>query len=334
MQEDDYRGDFTEPATMNRYIYVGNNPVMRVDPRGHWSLPMLIDGTHTNPTSNLRPKPNPPLQTREEVLTRAGVLSNPSPQSGGGNSGNNPNMPASNSPYYELNGFVCSDAEKIRETDLLNVVKYEYLTDDGTIYLNVTTVDMIVRFTGDDATTANIEEVMNGFMEWETDLMQDENNANLYYTMDVNIEETDIENEVNVFVNIDEYEEVKDNGSKKMGRSGVYKVKVNDRETQDHPDNDALFDYNKVYMNVYTAYESDNDIRNIAKHEFGHVLGINDAYPEDNYERAPTAPKESIMVCNEFTWDPTTWFDPGYNITSYDYGVVNGEYDNYVRPNE
>ena len=44
MQEDEYRGDFTEPQTLNRYIYVGNNPVMRVDPSGYYMAPAMIDG--------------------------------------------------------------------------------------------------------------------------------------------------------------------------------------------------------------------------------------------------------------------------------------------------
>jgi len=35
VQEDDYRGDFTEPQTMNRYAYVHGNPVMGVDPSGY-----------------------------------------------------------------------------------------------------------------------------------------------------------------------------------------------------------------------------------------------------------------------------------------------------------
>ena len=57
MQEDDYRGDFAEPQTMNRYIYVGNNPVMRVDPSGYvWGSPMVSDCV----PAYYAPKPAPP----------------------------------------------------------------------------------------------------------------------------------------------------------------------------------------------------------------------------------------------------------------------------------
>jgi len=42
-QEDDYRGDFVEPQTMNRYIYVGSEPVNRIDPSGYdWLKNQLI----------------------------------------------------------------------------------------------------------------------------------------------------------------------------------------------------------------------------------------------------------------------------------------------------
>lgn len=33
---DSYRGDLLTPYTQNRYAYVGNNPVNRWDPTGHW----------------------------------------------------------------------------------------------------------------------------------------------------------------------------------------------------------------------------------------------------------------------------------------------------------
>ena len=35
VQEDDYRGDYTSPASLNRYVYVQGNPVMRIDPSGY-----------------------------------------------------------------------------------------------------------------------------------------------------------------------------------------------------------------------------------------------------------------------------------------------------------
>jgi len=35
VQEDDYRGDYTNPASMNRYAYVHSNPVMGIDPSGY-----------------------------------------------------------------------------------------------------------------------------------------------------------------------------------------------------------------------------------------------------------------------------------------------------------
>ena len=57
MQEDDYRGDFQNPASMNRYVYVGNNPVMRVDPSGYWAAPMMIE---CGPPVYYAPKPAPP----------------------------------------------------------------------------------------------------------------------------------------------------------------------------------------------------------------------------------------------------------------------------------
>ncbi len=34
MCEDDYRGDFANPISMNRYTYTHNNPVMEIDPSG------------------------------------------------------------------------------------------------------------------------------------------------------------------------------------------------------------------------------------------------------------------------------------------------------------
>jgi len=43
-QEDDYRGDFAEPITLHRYIYVGNNPVNRIDPSGYGWLSNAWNG--------------------------------------------------------------------------------------------------------------------------------------------------------------------------------------------------------------------------------------------------------------------------------------------------
>ena len=45
-QEDDYRGEFRNPISMNRYIYTHNNPVMGIDPSGYnpRSTMAMIDG--------------------------------------------------------------------------------------------------------------------------------------------------------------------------------------------------------------------------------------------------------------------------------------------------
>jgi len=40
-QEDDYRGDFRNPISTNRYIYTHNNPVMEIDPSGYSSISNL-----------------------------------------------------------------------------------------------------------------------------------------------------------------------------------------------------------------------------------------------------------------------------------------------------
>ncbi len=43
---DTYLGDISQPLTLNRYSYTVNNPVMRIDPSGHWPgwLDKVVDG--------------------------------------------------------------------------------------------------------------------------------------------------------------------------------------------------------------------------------------------------------------------------------------------------
>lgn len=41
---DTYLGDVSEPLTLNRYAYTANNPVMKIDPSGHFILTALVVG--------------------------------------------------------------------------------------------------------------------------------------------------------------------------------------------------------------------------------------------------------------------------------------------------
>lgn len=36
MNEDTYKGDLSDPLSLNLYTYVSNNPIIYYDPMGHW----------------------------------------------------------------------------------------------------------------------------------------------------------------------------------------------------------------------------------------------------------------------------------------------------------
>ena len=51
IQKDEYKGDFTQPSTLNRYAYCAGNPVNRIDPSGYIQTPAGATDTVCDVTS-------------------------------------------------------------------------------------------------------------------------------------------------------------------------------------------------------------------------------------------------------------------------------------------
>jgi len=70
IHEDEYRGEFTNPISMNRYAFVHNNPVMGIDPSGYASISNLDRKIASMKPRQLIDGGNPNYRASEEYRNR------------------------------------------------------------------------------------------------------------------------------------------------------------------------------------------------------------------------------------------------------------------------